>query len=468
MSKEKELFKNTIIILAGKVSTQFISFLLLPLYTFVLTTEEYGVVDLVTTYVGLFAPLVSLQMENSIFRFLVDERKNTKKKSEIITNSYIVIVMLVLTLFIMINVVSYFVNIKYKVYICGMIISVIFSNILLQTSRGNGNNKTYSIGGAIAGVVTVVLNIFFLVIINTGIKGMFLSSIIGNSLCFLYVFIKEKAYKFIDFKLYNKEKIHQLLKYSLPLVPNGIIWWIINVSDRTIISMFLGSSANGIYSVSNKFSSIYIQLYNIFNLSWTETASLHINDSDKDEFFSKTIQQMFNFFSSICIGIIAFIPFVFPILINDKYTEAYRYIPILMVASLFNVIVGLISVIYVAKKLTKEIAKTSLLSGIINLIVNLILVKKIGIFAAAISTIFAFFSMALYRYIDVQKYVKIRFEFKNIVSIIIIFILTITIYYINIPLTNVFNLIIVFIYSIFSNIDMLKKIMKSIKQKKRG
>ena len=83
MDKNRELAKNTIIITIGKVCTQFVSFFLLPLYTFVLSTEEYGIVDLVVTYTSLFIPLILFEVDQAVFRFLVDVRNNVKNTKEI-------------------------------------------------------------------------------------------------------------------------------------------------------------------------------------------------------------------------------------------------------------------------------------------------------------------------------------------------------------------------------------------------
>ena len=82
MSKEKQLLKNTIIVTIGKISTQLITFLLLPVYTAVLTKEEYGVVDLLNTLVSLFLPIVTLQVEQGLFRYLIDCRNEKNKEEE--------------------------------------------------------------------------------------------------------------------------------------------------------------------------------------------------------------------------------------------------------------------------------------------------------------------------------------------------------------------------------------------------
>ena len=78
MNREKQLVKNTFIVALGKICTQFISFFLLPLYTAILSTEEYGVVDLLNTYISLIIPIVFLQMDQAIFRFLIEKTKRIR------------------------------------------------------------------------------------------------------------------------------------------------------------------------------------------------------------------------------------------------------------------------------------------------------------------------------------------------------------------------------------------------------
>ena len=465
MNKKGELARNTLIILIGKICTQFISFFLLPLYTSILISSEFGLVDLVTTYIGLIVPVITLQLESSLFRYLVDVRSNEKEKKIIISNVFISATIQTIICMLVFFVISNFIYINYKYYIFGIVIATIFSNLLLQTARGLGDNVGYSIGSVIAGSLTIIFNLIFLVLLKIGPKGMFLSTAMANLLSSIYLGIRIKINRFINYEYLDKKIIEKLLKYSMPLIPNGIIWWIINVSDRTIISIFLGNSANGIYAISNKFSGVFITIYNIFNTSWTESASLHIDADDRDEFFSSTISLMFKLFSCMCLGIIAYMPLIFRIMINEQYSDSYNYIPILMLSSLFNVIVGLISVVYVAKKLTKEIAKTSFWSGVINIGSNLIMIKFIGIYAASLSTLLSFMVIALYRYIDVQKYVKIRLSKKLIIQTIIIFLITIFIYYKNNIILNVFGMILVTVYSVVINKGFILQALEVIKGK---
>jgi O-antigen/teichoic acid export membrane protein len=465
LNKNKELVKNTIIIFIGKFCTQFITLLLLPLYTHFLSTEDYGYIDLIQTYLTFFIPLILLKIDAGIFRFLIDARKSEEEKNKIITNGiFIMFVELIISTILFAVAVKIF-SIKYSILIVMNLISLSVLTFLLQIVRGIGKNKQYSFSSIIAAIVTIVLNLIFLVGFHKNGKYVLIASLISNIICTIYLLIVNKILKNVKIKYIDKKLIKDLLKYSIPMIPNELSWWIVHVSDRTIISYALGVAANGIYSVSCKFSNILSSIFNIFNLSWQESAALHINDTDKDEFFSNVINKVFNLFICFCIGILACLPFVFELLIKDSYREAYKYVPILLLANIFSVLIGLIGSIYVAKKMTKEVAKTTMIAAIINLTIDIALIKVIGIYAAAISTLVSYMLLAIYRYIDVQKYVKVKIPIKNIVVNSIIFILVVVLYLYNNIALNVINLLLCILYAIIVNKELLIEFKKVIGKK---
>lgn len=465
MNKNKELVKNTIIIFIGKFCTQFITLLLLPLYTHFLSTEDYGYIDLIQTYLTFFIPLILLKIDAGIFRFLIDARKSEEEKNKIITNGiFIMFVELIISTILFAVAVKIF-SIKYSILIVMNLISLSVLTFLLQIVRGIGKNKQYSFSSIIAAIVTIVLNLIFLVGFHKNGKYVLIASLISNIICTIYLLIANKILKNVKIKYIDKKLIKDLLKYSIPMIPNELSWWIVHVSDRTIISYALGVAANGIYSVSCKFSNILSSIFNIFNLSWQESAALHINDTDKDEFFSNVINKVFNLFICFCIGILACLPFIFELLIKDSYREAYKYVPILLLANIFSVLIGLIGSIYVAKKMTKEVAKTTMIAAIINLTIDIALIKVIGIYAAAISTLVSYMLLAIYRYIDVQKYVKVKIPKKNIVVNSIVFILVVVLYLYNNIALNVINLLLCILYAIIVNKELLIEFKKVIGKK---
>jgi len=456
MDKNKEFLKNTIIIFIGKFSTQFVTFLLLPLYTYYLTASDYGTVDLIQTYIMLLVPLLTLRLDSAVFRFLIDVRGNKKETDKINFNVILCLGIQCIISIVILTIVSMFFNFQFFTLAIINTIVVMISTVLLQAVRGMGNNPVYSKGSIIAAFSTCALNLILIMYLKQGAESIFIASIVANLICSIYIIIKNKLYSSIKLELSDKKLIKEMMTYSLPMVPNSLSWWLINVSDRTIITWFINTAANGVYAVSCKFSSILNSIFSIVSMSWQETTSVHINDKDASEFFSKTINYILGVFISISILLTATLPFAFNILIGAEFAEAYQYIPIVLVANIFNILVGLIGGIYIAKKKTKEIAKTAMLSGIISIVITVLMIGVIGIYAAAGATLVAYGVMAIYRYIDVQKYIKIKLS-KSIVQFFCIgTMISIPLYYYNHFWTNCINIVATVMLIVFFNKTLIK------------
>ena len=465
MSKGKDLAKNTAIVSIGKICTQLITFFLLPVYTAVLSNEEYGVVDLLNTLTSLLLPIATLQIEQGIFRYLLDCRENKEKQTTLITTvSKFILVQSAICILIFLCA-SPFIHNEYKYFLMANLLMGILSSISLQICRGLGDNKTYAVGSFITGALTVILNVIFIVAFKWGAYGMLIATAISNLLCAIYVFVKKKIYKYIDIKQNDKKLLKDIVKYSVPLIPNMISWWIVSASDRTIISAVIGVAQNGIYSAANKFSGIFSTLYSVFNLTWTESASININSEDRDEFFSKIFDFIVRFFGSLCLGTIAVMPFVFGILVNEKFAESYYQIPIFILGSVFNILVSFLGSVYVAKKLTKEIAKTSIIAAIINIVVNVALINQIGLYAASISTVIAYFAMFIYRWIDVKKYVSIKTNKTLIAVLSVSFLVAIITYNLKMKIISIVVLLAVIIIAIYINKDSAKYLTEIVKKR---
>lgn len=458
MNRGKELIKNTTIIFIGRFCTQILSFLLLPFYTAILNTDEYGTVDLIITYVSLAVPCITLELSSALFRFIVEKRKFKEDLIKIISFVMLTVTLISIIFCIFLYTILSFIGYKYTFAVLILIITSTYSNVSLQMARGFGDYISYSISSVIIAGITIFLNIIFLTVFKMGAVGIIFSMSIANFIGILFVFFKIKIWKYI--KINSKFTIvsNEMLKYSIPLIPNSIIWWIINVSDRSIISGFIGIAANGIYAIATKFPSIISILFSVVNISWQESVSLHINDEDSHEFISRAFNKLLELFSSLCIGMISVMWFIFPIMINVSYKDAYNYIPILVIASYFNVVVSLLGGIYIGLKKTKDIATTSFLAGLINFFTNIFLVKKIGIYAAAISTLLAFVCIGIYRVIDINKIYKIKIDRSRLFTSAIVATIIIFIYYINILLLNIIGVVIAVVYTIYSNLDIMKRI----------
>lgn len=464
MSRIKDLAKNTLIITIGRISTQFITFLLLPLYTALLTTEEYGTVDLITTLVQLFIPIVSLMIDQGVFRYLLSsENENTKK--EVISNAFFLLLGLNFVFIIIYLLLLPLITVKYKIWILLILVTTAFSNLFLQISRGLKKTFDYALGSFICSLITITLNVLCIAFIKMSAVGMLLATFIGNVVCCIYLFFKLEINKYLSLSSVNKKTLLNELKYSIPLIPNQLSLWVMNSSDRLIVSFILGTAANGILAVSHKFPAIFMTFFNIFQLAWHETGTVHFFDKDRDDFFSKTIEEIMLLFSTLCMCIIIVLPIVFNLFVNSSYNEAYYNIPIYLIASLLNVMVGLLGVVYVATKKTFEIAKTTIIAALINIIVNIILIKYIGLYAASISTFMGYFITMIYRIIDTKKYLNIKYSLYKYVKIIVGILFSTIIYYINNKLISIITLPFFICIALWVNKDYIVLIKKLIKGK---
>lgn len=467
MSKEKELIKNTGIIFFGKFCTQFLSFLLLPIYTNYLTTSDYGYVDLIQTYVALLIPIILLRLDSSVFRYLIDERSNDKEKNKTISTSmFFMLIQIVLFCFIFIIINEIF-QFKYGIYICINVIFVALSNIMLQIVRGIGDNMGYSIASIITGIITILLNIIFIIFLKGNASYILIASSIANLICFIYLYLRNKIYVFSKFKNIDIKKMKKMLKYSIPMIPDGLSWWIVNVSDRSIISSIMGISANGIYAISSKFSNILSAIFQIFNMSWQESASLNINDKDRDKFFNNILNTCYEVFFSICILIMVIMPIIYKIFIGKDYIDSYIYIPILLLANLYNAVSNIYGGVYIAQKNTKKVAKTTMTAAGINIIINIYLIKKFGLLAAAISTLISYIVLSLYRFSDIKKEINMKLNFKLLISTNLIFLASALLYYRYFynTIVMILNIIFAIIVSLLLNKKTLVKIINKIRKK---
>ena len=463
MNQKKELIKNTIIISIGKFSTQLISFLLLPLYTSLLTTSEYGQYDFLNTISIFLIPCVTLLMEEGMFRFLIDA-KNDKDKGEVFSATFIFSLFSFLVWSILILIVGKLLNYPYTIYLIFYIMASLLSALAGSTARGLSKFKLYSIFCFLSSLATILLNIILIAGLHMGLSSLFISYIVGNSVVSIWLLLKIHVFKYVKRKNINKKVTIDMIKYSFPLVPNSISWNAIGLTDRLLIINFLGSAKNGIYSVGLRFPTIINTCYSYFNLSWKESASKVVGNKDKDEFYNSVYINLNRFLICVSILIIAGLPFVFNLLVKNAYREAYIYIPLMILSVYFSNLSNFCSGIFSAYKDTKILAKTTIVATIINFVVGFILIKKIGLFAQILATMTSYIVIYYYRNYKLKKYITLKHDDYIVYHIIVLGLVSICYYLKNIWLCLI-TLIIAIIYSYFVNINLIKPIINKIRRK---
>ena len=463
MNQKKELIKNTIIISIGKFSTQLVSFLLLPLYTSLLTTSEYGEYDFLNTISIFLIPLVTLLMEEGMFRFLIDA-KTDKQKGEVFSATFIYTIISFFIWSILILIVGNFLKYPYTIYLIFYIMASLLSALAGSTARGLAKFKIYSLFCFLSSLFTILLNILFITILKMGLSSLFISYIVGNSIVSIWLMFKINVFKYVKIKNINPKVTKDMIKYSFPLVPNSISWNAIGLTDRLLIVNMLGSGKNGVYSVGLRFPTIINTCYSYFNLSWKESASRVVNQKDKNEFYNSVYVNLNRFLICVSILIIAGLPLIFNILVKNAYREAYIYIPLMIISVYFSNLSNFSSGIFSAYKDTKILAKTTIVATIINFIIGFILIKYIGLFASIIATLISYFVIYIYRNYKLKKYIILKHDNYIIYHSLVLFLVTIIYYTKNIYLTLI-GLVIALIYSYNVNKPLISPIINKLKRK---
>lgn len=459
MNQKKQLLKNTAIIAIGKLSTQIVSFLLLPLYTAKLSTEEFGTYDFFVTLSVFLLPIITLLMEESMFRFLIDaDDLKSKKRTITATIVYTAVGTVIFT--ILAAIIMGIIHYEYAVIFIIFIISNILLGLSNALSRGMGKVNLYSLSNFILGVITIILNILFIVTFKLGVNGLLWSNIIANTATAVIMFYKLHLPQFVSKKDFSRETLGKMIRYSAPLVPNNLSWVIISLSDRLMLTQMMGADANGIYAVANKFPNIVYTCYGFFSTAWKESAARILKEENKSQYYNSIYKDVKFFLKAIVLGLIAIMPLAFPLLVNESYNDAYKYIPILIISIYYTNMSNFYGGIFTAYKNTKIMGSTTAVAAVINIVINIIFIPKFGIYAATFSTLISNMVVYFYRRYKIMNYIKLKEKFNYVFWILLV--ITLITYYKNNMILNIIVFLLVVAYCIFTNKNFIMRVSKPV------
>lgn len=391
MSKYKELAKNTGIFALANFSSKILIFLLVPIYTRVLTTTEYGFYDLVYTTIQLFVPILTLNISEAVMRFLMKDGVSKKSVFSIavldifIGSIAFALLLLVNNLFSLSDLIS-----QYSIYIFVIFVFYTLNNFLIQFSKGIDKIGVTAISGVISTAVMLAMNVILLVVFDWGLLGFFIANVCGYVIPCIYIVSRLRLWELFEIKI-DKKLQWEMVYYALPLVLNILSWWVNNTSDRYIVTAIVGIQASAIISVAYKIPQILSTISAIFIQSW-QISAIKIQEDKSDTTFVSNMLLYYNaLLLIIASGIILFVKPISNILFGISFYYAWELVPFLIISSLFNAISGCIGAIMGAKMDTHNIAKSALVGMIANIILNIVLTFLMGPQGITISTLIASF-----------------------------------------------------------------------------
>lgn len=385
----------------GQFGTKLLSFFLVPLYTSVLTSAEYGTYDLYSATVSLFVPILTLNIADSTTIFLLD-KANSKQGIISISLKYYFCSLVIFAAAICLNLAFKFLPLfnEYPVFLFLMFAVNGLVNLLLCYARGLDRIKDVSVSGVLCSAVMIAMNIVFLIPLHLGLKGYYLATIGGSLVQSVYLCISLRIFRFVKFKHQDKFLKKEMLGYSCPMILNTVSWWINNVSDRYMVTAFCGVVANGIYSVAYKIPSILTMFQSIFSQAWTLSAVQDFDSEDKSGFFSKMYSLYNVCMVLLCSVLILTDRFLARILYANDFYEAWRFVPFLLVSVVFGSLSGYLGGIFAAVKDSRSFASSTVAGAVLNIVLNFFLIRLWGALGAAAATMASYvlvWAMRLYK-----------------------------------------------------------------------
>lgn len=425
-SPYKKLVNNSIVFTVANLGSKVLSFIMVPIYTYVLSTEEYGVVDIMTTLNSLLLPIIFLSMSDAVLRYAMDKRYD---KKAVLTAAFCVYICGILILCCLLPGISFlypqiskYLLLFGLLFICNGIMQV-----LNQFLRATGHVKAFASNGVLYTFGFAGLNIIFLVKLRYGILGYLYSFILADIICIVFAILVSNVWKYIALKL-SRQMMKIMLGYSIPLIPNALMWWIMDASDKFVITYFLGVSANGLYAISKKLPTLIDTFHSIFNQAWQISAIQENEDPNSKEFTSK-IYKVYSIFLFLVVSLLMIVarPLVTYVLSN-AYEDTWRYIPFLLVSVAFSSLSGFLSSKLIASEQTKPIFKTTIIGAVVNTILNFVLIPVIGINGAGLATLIGFAVVLFVREKLLKKQNELEISFKRSVIFGVI-VIQIIVYY---------------------------------------
>lgn len=469
MGKYKKLSLNILIMTVGQFSSRILSFLLVPLYTYILTTEEYGTYDLIVTTVTLLTPFLTLSVAEGVLRFCLDDKYSNK---EVFSIGFYIVIIGTIFLGALYPAIS-FIDAFSKNFVW-IILFFLANNIYLvftQFLKGINKMKLYAVSGLVSTFTTLTLNVLFLVVLHLGIFGYLLSYVIGHFLAILLIEMCAKIHRYIILPLsINRNTTKDLIRYVVPMIPNSICWWISDSSDKFMVRAFISSAAQGIYSVSYKIPTMMSIFNSIFNSAWQISAVEDFGSEESKRFFSN-IYKLFSALNIIVAsGIICFSKQIAYLLYQKDFFDAWKASVLLTIAFVFNAISGLLGTIYTSSKKTSMLLYSTIIAAVINIVLNLILIPKVGIIGAAIATCFSYITTWLIRLIHSRKILSFKISMITNISSYILVIGQAVVLIMDLKYSFIIGLVILLIITIINckdilNSDLIKNYLLRFKRR---
>ncbi len=429
-SRLKELFSNTMLFAIANFGSKVLVFLMVPLYTSVLSTKEFGATDLITTIVSLLIPLFTVSIVDGVLRYCFLKEYSLKEifsaGLKVILAGFILVICLYLTL----QNLHFFEDIKqYLIFVPALFITTSVQRLLSNFARGIDKVKASAFNGIVQTFCMVSLNLLFLLVFKLGVLGYLYSLLISELVSIIYLSICVKPIKYLQ-KSTDWNLTKDMILYSAPLVPNSISWWMLGSLNRFLLKFYLGLSAVGAFAAAMRIPTILTVITNIFAEAWLLSAMKDYGTDESKSFIPKVYKYYFTLTTILTAVNVMLSKPLANLLLSGEFKQYWFLIPFLLLSVYFGALSGFLGAIFSAEKKTSLHFVSTMIGAVVSLLATILFIEEMGIILISVSIMLGNFFVWLIREIMVKKYMELGVNIlKFAITYILLFAISIlTIY----------------------------------------
>ena len=468
MNKFTNFIKIAITYFVGNVLSKLLAFLLIPLYTSCISTDNYGIYDMAVSIISLIVPIVFFQIWDGMFRFVYDYKE--KKDKYCTLNNGLIVSFVGIALYEVIFIITgLFIEIPNSIFINIYGITIAMQYIFGTMARTLKENKLYMYTGVINSLVNLSMNVTLILFMNyRETSVLYTSVILGNLIQCIIIGAKLNILKNFRKKDISREIIVKMIKFSIPIAISTISYWLLAGYSKVIVSQKLGYDMNGIFAIANKLASMIVIVVSVFQMSWHETSFEVAKDENKREFYERGLNVFFVILMLTAIIIIPITKILFPYLVKENYSGANVIIPLVYIYSAINSFAGFSSSQFLAEKNSKVTLYTTMTAALLNVILSYVLTVRYGLIGTSIALLISFTVNAALRMILLKKLYNIKLNKKNLLVLSAVLLISTIIYYMaNVLITVIFIIVLLIIVMVIFR-EQIKRLLLILLKKQGG
>ena len=399
MEKEQRLLSRVMILGVGAAISKATVFLLMPLYTAILTPEEFGRAEIVVNTALLLMPFASLGASDGVFRFLAGgkgERETLLAGQKLLLAGGIGFAAILPLL-------AFFEGLRpYLFYLFFYVLASVAHSFLAHVLRAKGDHTFYAVQLLFCTFLTVALSFLFLPVLRLGERGylmaIFLADAATACLLGVYLYLRRDGGE----RTREDGLARQMLRYSMPLIPVSALWWTIAYFDRFVLLSYHGTGVIGLYAAAGRIPSLLTFGAGIFFEAWQFTA-LRAPEEKRAALF----ERIYGMLSAGLVALALLLVLSSRLLVNyifaPDFKDAARFVPLLVVGALFSALSSFLGSVYMVKMRSRLSLLTALVGAVANLLLCLLLVPRVGAMGAVAATVISYLLIFVCRSIQARR-----------------------------------------------------------------